>query len=100
MDNPILIYAGSMLLAFLVEAGVEYVFGTPMDKIEKLKPYKWLLMYIGLAAGMGLAWYYRLDLPALVLQVEPSWVGFLLTGSAIGRGAGFLNDLWQKYVAK
>ena len=100
MTNPILIYAGSMLLAFMAEAGVEYIVGTPFDKVEKLKPFKWLLMYISLAAGIGMAVFYQLDLPALVLQLEPSIVGMVLTGTAIGRGANFVNDLWQKYVAK
>jgi hypothetical protein len=100
MTNPVLIYAGSMLLAFLVEAGIEYILGTPFDKVPKLQPFKWLLMYASLGAGMGLAYYYKLDLPALVMQVEPSWVGMVLTGSAIGRGANFINDLWQKYIVK
>ena len=100
MNNPILMYAGTMLLAFLIEAGVEYIFGNPFDRIEKLKKFKWLLMYLSLGFGITLAWYYRLDLPALVLQVEASWVGYVLTGTALGRGANWLNDLWQKYIAK
>lgn len=100
MDNPLLIYGGSMLLAFLVEAGVEYIFGSPFDKITKLQPFKWLLMYVSLAAGVALAWYYRLDLPALVMQIEPSVVGYILTGTALGRGANWLNDLWQKFIHK
>jgi hypothetical protein len=98
MNNPILLYAGTLLLAFLIEAMVEYVFGTPMDKIAKLKPFKWLLMYISLGVGVGVAFWYSLDLVALVMEQEPTWVGIVFTGAGIGRGANWLNDLWQKYL--
>jgi hypothetical protein len=99
MDKtPLIYYAITLALAFLVEAGVEYVFGTPFDKIPRLSPFKWLLMYLGLAVGIGVTFHYQLDLAALILEESPTWVGILLTGSLIGRGAGFVNDFWQKYL--
>jgi hypothetical protein len=86
------------VLAFLVESFVEYVFGTPMDKIPKLKPYKWLLMYIALAAGIGLAFYYRLDMISLLpggYQITP--VGIILSGLILGRGAVFTHQFVSQF---
>jgi hypothetical protein len=98
----------SFLLSFLIESGTEYIFGTPMSKIEKLKPFTWLLMYVSMAAGVGLSFYYKLDLIALLptwlaeltqstAAYMPTPVGFVLTGLAIGRGSNYLHQLMSKF---
>lgn len=93
-------------LAFLAESMVEYVLGTPFEKIEALQPYKWTLMYPALAVGVGLALYYKLDLIALIPQILESGaqpgtvVGMVLTGFGIGRGAEYLHKFVKSYLVK
>ncbi len=90
-------------LAFLIESSVEYIFGTPMDKIPKLTPYKWLLMYASMAAGVGMTFYYKVDMLSMIgdlakepLQATP--VGFALSGLVIGRGANFVHQFVSNYL--
>lgn len=112
--NPFAALAIAFALAFMAESGTEYIFGTPMEKIEKLKPFKWLLMYVGLAAGVGMSWYYQIDVIALIqafaggggaapeppLQavVEATPLGVVLTGLVVGRGANFLHQFVSQYL--
>lgn len=90
------------LLAFLVESMVEYAFGTPLKKLGKGN-LTWLLMYISMAAGVALAFWYHTDLIYLLAQsvgaerVPESWVGYILTGMGIGRGANWLHQLVSEY---
>ena len=90
-------YALALFLAFMTEASVEYIFGTPMDKIAKLQPFKWLLMYAGLAVGIGLCFWYQLDIVSEIYGTTTT-VGIILTGLAVGRGSNFVNDLYARYV--
>jgi hypothetical protein len=90
----------ALFLAGLDEGLIEYLFGTPMDKIAALKPYKWLLMYLSALAGIGLAFWYQLDLSALIPGVTVSWVGMLLTGIMLGRGANYVHDIIKTYLVK
>ena len=89
-------------LSFVTESTVEYVLGTPLDKVEKLKPWKWVLMYVSAAGGVGLAWYFQTDLIYLLSEVaeagiDKSPVGYVLTGLMIGRGANFLHQTVSNY---
>jgi hypothetical protein len=88
------------LLAFVATEGVvEYLLGTLFDKIEKIKPYSWTLMYASAAAGVGLAFFYKLDAMALVgLPASP--VGLFVTGIFVGRGANFISDVFSLVGAK
>lgn len=100
--------AVTFALAFLTETLVEYIFGSPMDKIEKLKQYKWMLMYISAGVGIGLALFYQLDLIAVISHFtpvqtvvaldNPTVVGEVLTGLVLGRGANYLSDFLSKYL--
>ena len=103
-----LLFTLSFLLAFLIESGVEYILGTPMDKIKVLAPFKWLLMYVAMAAGTGLCFYYKVDLVALLptwlaeltknnADYLPTPVGMILSGLAIGRGSNYLHQLMSKF---
>jgi uncharacterized membrane protein AbrB (regulator of aidB expression) len=96
------ILAVIFLMAFLVEALVEYVFGKPFDHVEILKPYKWLLMYIALAVGVAGAFIYQFD----VIHLLSDWLkvpiavhpfGMALTGLMIGRGSNFVHDVIKKF---
>jgi len=98
-------------LAFLVESLVEYLLGTPMEKIPALKPWKWILMYVAMAVGIGLALYWKIDLIAIIAngvaqlsQFEFTWkvslIGQILSGLIIGRGSNFLHDFLAKSLKK
>lgn len=106
-----ILIAVSFALAFLTESLVEYLFGTLFDKVAKLAPYKWALMYIAAVVGVGLAVYWKIDLIAIIANgiaalsnVEFSWdvslVGQVLSGLAIGRGSNFLHDFLAKALQK
>jgi hypothetical protein len=94
-----------LLLAFLVESLTEYLFGTPFDKIPKLTPYKWTLMYVAMLIGIGGAFVYHLDLVSILggyigLDISPGPFGMILTGAAIGRGSNFVHDIITKFFVK
>ena len=86
-----------MFLAFVVTEGtVEYLLGTAFDKIEALNPFKWLLMYVSAGLGIFLAFYYAIDILSMIGLPEGP-VGYAATGILLGRGANFINDLWQRF---
>jgi len=98
--------AVSFALAFLTESLVEYLFGAVADHVPAVDKFRWLLMYIAAAVGVGLALFYRLDLIAVIAQTAgavldlaaPSPVGMVLSGLAIGRGANYLNQFVSTYL--
>lgn len=92
----------TLVLSFLVESMIEYFLGTPMDKIEVLKPFRWLLMYAAPAAAVPIAFHYQLDLIAWIArlagwEVPVTPVGIVLTGLVIGRGANYAHQFVSKY---
>jgi len=106
-----ILIAVAFALAFLTESLVEYLMGTPMEHVAVLKPWKWSLMYIAAAVGVGLALYWKIDLIAVVAngvatlsKIELSWsvspVGQILSGLIIGRGSNFLHDFLGKVLVK
>ena len=99
MDYAVQI-ATALFLAFLTESMTEYLFGAIADKVTQLQPFKWLLMYVAAAVGVGLTFWYKLDLVELIRQGEPTWPGMLLSGLAVGRGANYISDLVSKYLVK
>lgn len=93
------------LMGVLVEGSVEYLFGTAFDKWSVLTPHKWALMYLSVAVGIGVSFYYSVDFVALAVnaagaQMATNWVGILFTGIIIGRGSNYVNDLISKWFAK
>lgn len=88
------------LLAFLVESFVEYFFGILTQKIAKLAPFSWLLIYLSAGVGVGLAFWYQFDFISLsgdflgeTIAVSP--VGMILTGLMIGRGSNYVHDIFK-----
>jgi hypothetical protein len=97
--------AVAFALAFLTESFVEYLFGQAFEKIPAISAYKWLLMYVAAAVGVGLALYYEIDLIALIQQLSGGSggltpVGMILSGLGIGRGASWLHDFVSQYLEK
>ena len=100
------------LLAFLVESVVEYyfasivdlIFGKKVDGDPRLERIRGIIMKaLALATGIGLAFWYKYDLIYLIGQVvgaevAQSWVGYLLTGTALARGAGYIHDLVKNFT--
>lgn len=95
-----LLFALMLFFGFMATEGtVEYLLGTPLDKWPAATPYKWLLMYVSLAVGIFLAFYYALDVVQLFGRAATP-VGTVLTGIIMGRGANFVSDLWAKFIPK
>lgn len=80
------------VLAILTEALVEYAlpFSFPPER-------KWLKQYIAMAVSIGICIAYQADLPAAIgLGVVP-WVGYIVTGILISRGANYLSILVKRF---
>lgn len=107
-----ILIAVSLALSLFVEGAVEYFLGTPFEQIPALKNAKWALIYAGPIVGIGLSYYWQLDLVAAIATVIANlvkaedfvWaispVGFIVTGIAIGRGSNYLHDWLQKSLKK
>ena len=95
-----------MFVAFIIEAMVEYFVGEIFNRFKVLADYKWTLKYAALAVGLLAAFNWRFDMVYILasyvkqLDIEMTVLGTVLTGSAIGRGANFIHDLWSKFVKK
>jgi hypothetical protein len=109
MVDPLMLFAVIFGLAFIIETLVEAIFGPVFDKVVKLAPYKWLLMYIAIAVGLVGAFIYQFDLIYLLGRfvhpeeppiVQQTTFGIILTGLAIGKGSNYLHDLFQKIFVK
>lgn len=93
------------LMAFLVEAVVEAVFGKVAEHVAAIQPYDWLLAYIAYAIGIGGAFIYGFDLlhilgEFLQAPVPATWFGIALTGVGVGRGSNFINDIMAKFFKR
>jgi hypothetical protein len=97
-----------LLLAAIIEALTEYL-ARPLV----LRVYLWLgllqpidakpslpaLRYVSAAFGVALCILYRADLLAILgLGARFSWVGYVVTGLLIGRGANFVNDFAGRWL--
>ena len=101
------VLAGIFVLAFLAETLTEY-FARPFLRAETLpgsnhEPLHvvpaWSLRYIAALVGVTLAIAYRADVLALFGLVAWSpWIGYVVTGLIIGRGANYLNDIVDRWL--
>jgi ABC-type multidrug transport system fused ATPase/permease subunit len=88
----------ALALAFLAESMTEYVFGQAVDHFDVLEKFRWSLIYVALAAGIGLAFAYQVDLLALIGGKMESQLGYAMSGLVIGRGANFVHDFISRYI--
>ncbi len=103
--NVLKILAIVFLLAFLTESLVEYLVGTPLEKVKWLQKFKWLTMYVAAVVGVVGAFVYGFDLIYLLGQfvgapMPSTTFGIILTGCGIGRGANYLHDLVKRWFIK
>ena len=91
-------YGAALLLAVGVEFAIETYFIPLFDNIPFIGNLRWLLPYVAGGSSVGLAYYYSLDAPALVLGLQPSVVGMVFTGLFVGGGADAVHSLFRKYI--
>ncbi len=97
-----------LLLAAIVEALTEY-----LVRPLALRAYQWAggleagdeaptlpaLRYVSAAFGIALCFLYRADLLAILgLDARFAWVGYVVTGLLIGRGANFVSDFAGRWL--
>ena len=93
MDN-VGVFFSALVLAFIVEAVLEYVIGIwwkPLADETRAK----VAMAVGLVLGIALCLAYSVDLLA-ELGLPAGIVGQVLTGALVGRGADYLHGFWKK----
>jgi len=78
-------------LALFIEGTVEYLVAQVLS--DYLPDFKVVVRYIAAVIGIGVAFGFQVNLPALIGLTGPDWVGYLVTGIIIGRGSNYLNDL-------
>jgi hypothetical protein len=93
-----------LLLAFTLEAMIEYFLGAWFEHVPQVQKYKWLTIYIAAVAGVVGAIIYQFDLIYLIGQwletpIKSHIFGVVLTGLAIGRGSNFIHDLIKRFFA-
>lgn len=92
------VFFTALVLAFIVEALLEYVLGIwwkPLSDVVRPK----VLMASGLVLGIGLCLAYKVDLLS-ELGLNPSIIGQVLTGALVGRGSDYLHGFWKKVTGK
>ena len=93
-----------LLLSFLVEALVEFIYGQFCDHFPVLEPYKWLSFVLAMITSVIGAFIYQFDLLYMVgewlgnpIALHP--FGITLTGLAIGRGSNFIHDIISNFFS-
>ena len=81
-----------LVLAFLTESTVEYIFGGIFDT--------GIIQKIALAVGMAVAVVFNVDALRDFLHITSSipYAGQIATGLIIGRGSSFVHDLYGQYL--
>jgi hypothetical protein len=99
--NQVTALAGILLLATLTESLVEYLIAPVADGLKESKPWHTLILrYIAALVGIALCAVYRADLLAMLGLVSPwPWVGWVVTGFIIGRGANFVHDFASRWLS-
>lgn len=90
-------FAVLMFFGWIATEGmVEYLLGKFFDFFVVPDKYKKLIQPLASAAvGIGFAFWYKLDLVYLWLGQPYSWVGVLVTGLVVGRGANAVHEVAQ-----
>lgn len=88
---------GIVLLSTLIEGLITYLFG----KTSEEQPARPWLKYISLVFGILVSFAYRVDIIAMtgLVSVYP-FVGYIMSGLIIGRGANYLNDIFSLIKGK
>ena len=96
-----------LVLSFLVETLIEFLFGEPLAKFAP--KFSWLLKYIAVACAIALTLFYKFDVIYLLGQFvtldwqplsDPSVPGMIITGIAVGKGSNYMHDLFKRFFVK
>ena len=109
MNDQLAAITGILVLATVVEAIVEHIFAPILDARDpdNMRPdpatvldWKGLaLRYVSVLLGVALCIIYRVDLLLYFNLIPPwPWVGSLITGLLIGRGANFVHDFATRWL--
>ena len=103
MNTQPIYFLLALALAFITESMTEYIFAVWFDLAAKRWPVLVEiapLRYVAMLVGVGLAFAYQLDLlyAAFGVVAGAPYVGILITGLAIGRGANWLHDFASRYL--
>ena len=96
----------AVVLAAAIEAIVEYFASPIFDNSQRLKPLKWIMMYVPIIPAVALAIYYKVDLIAFIGNgaamlispdgyeplIQASVVGYVITGLLMSRGSNFVHQ--------
>jgi len=86
---------GILLLSTLIEGTLTYIFG---ENTETSRPW---LRYVSLVLGIVAAIAYQIDIPAMAgLVAVNAYVGYVVSGLIIGRGANYINDIFALIQSK
>lgn len=86
---------GILLLSTLIEGTLTYIFG---ESTETSRPW---LRYVSLVLGVVAAIAYQIDIPAMAgLVAVNAYVGYVVSGLIIGRGANYINDIFALIQSK
>jgi F0F1-type ATP synthase assembly protein I len=91
-----------LALAFLAETLVEAFFGRIIDNVPQLAKFRWALVYLAVAVGLGGAFVYQIDLLYILgkfveAPVKITPYGLVITGVAIGMGAAYIHQFISKF---
>lgn len=100
--NQVSALTGILVLATLTESLVEYLIAPIADGLPESQPWKSIILrYIAALVGIALCSVYNADLLAMFGLASPwPWVGWVVTGFIIGRGANFVHDFASRWLSK
>jgi hypothetical protein len=80
---------GFILISTLIEGLITYIFGEEQSGRTYLR-------YISLALGIMACFAYKIDILAMIgLVSDLPFVGYIVSGLIVGRGANYLNDIFK-----
>jgi len=98
MVETIKTYATALLLAFGIEFAIETYVVPWFNWIPKESIWRNGFKALSLGASVGLALFYCLDAPSLLLEEPATQIGMIFTGIIIGGGVDVVHTAFRKYV--
>lgn len=91
-------YAVALLLAFGIEFAIESYVVPWFNWVPEGSIWRNGLKVLSLGASVGLALFYHLDAPSLLLEATPTQIGMVFTGIIIGGGVDVVHTTFRQYV--
>jgi len=91
-------YAVALLLAFGIEFAIETYIVPWFSWIQEGNIWRNVFKVLSLGASVGLALFYSLDAPSLLLEEPATKIGMMFTGIIIGGGVDVVHTAFRQYV--